>query len=83
MRPYDAAKLATTYHDVMTMVSNRSAGSIAPGKSPSKVLKEYLFACTITETKLHNDSWLKVANEVVSELEAKRAQAVKIMLGKG
>jgi len=76
-----AANLATQYHDVMLMVSNRSALHLPVNKSPRQALEGYLQACKVCGVRLHNDTWEKRAERVADELTQKRRDAWSKMLG--
>jgi len=78
---YQAANLATQYHDVMLMVSSQSAFHLPVNKSPRQALEGYLQACKVCGVRLHNDGWEQRAEKIVDELTQKRRDAWSKMLG--
>jgi len=79
---YQAANLATQYHDVMLMVSSQSAFHLPVNKSPRQALEGYLQACKVCGVTLHSDAWEKRAEQIVEELTQKRRDVWSKMLGR-
>lgn len=78
----DARHLAESYHDAMTMVSNRSTAGISTMDNPRQILETYLHWSKALGVRLHNETWEASAENVVEELNAKRREAWAKALGR-
>ena len=76
----DAVRLATRYHDAMTMVSRKSFFHLPAGTSPRQCLEGYLQACKVCGVKMHNDEWEAHAEKVVEEISQKIREALAQLL---
>jgi hypothetical protein len=77
----DASRLATTYYDAMRMVDRRCSFHLPVGTSPRAALDAYLRACERCGVSLHNEHWLRRAEDVVRELTARRRRVVAEVFG--
>ena len=76
IKTYNAARLATSYHDVMVMVERQTAFHLSPMYEGHalRALEDYLHWSQVTGIKLHNAHWEASAREVAERLDARRRQ---------
>lgn len=79
---FQAANLATRYHDVMRMVGEQSSIHLPAGTSPLQCLEGYLQACKVCGVSLHDDEWEAYAEGVVEMLTRRRRAALAKVLGR-